>query len=407
MKYTKQDIINALKNSGIKKDDTVFFSTSLGMVGLPPKEINSQEKLNKLFLDATKEVLTDGRIIVPTYSYTFGKSLASNLATFKKDTPAEIGSFPNFILKQQEAIRSLDPFMSVACIGKNCKELLDGISNISYGEGSFFERLVNLENSKCCSIGLGPNWTPFIHYSDYLAKVPHRYDKLFWGNIETEKGVVKKIPWIYSVRFVGDESYPYAHIAGREAEKSAIWKSEKLGRARIYTASCKEYFEFVMKKLSKNPWYLAKGPAIDVIKKEKERVKYQDIKSNFETGQWVDGVLLPERWNYFESKLIDSKGKIISTTPWTNSLSVNKIVSIDKLKKHTSFYNKNCFYNRDWGFVVKEELKDKEYKVIINSEFGKGKIAYENGFIFAEEWQKVEKMNLKKKIYFNGEINDW
>jgi aminoglycoside N3'-acetyltransferase len=406
MRYTKKDIITALKKSGIKKDDVVFFSTSLGMVGIPPKEINSQEKLNQLFLDAIREVLYDGTIIVPTYSYTFGKSLASNLAVFKRDTPAEIGSFPNFILKQKDAIRSLDPFMSVACIGKNCKELLDGISNISYGEDSFFERLVSLDNSKCCSIGLGPNWTPFIHYADYLAKVPHRYDKLFWGKIETYNKTIT-IPWIYSVRFVGDESYPYAHTAGREAEKEGIFKSYHLGRARVYTASCKEYFNFVMKKLKSNPWYLAKGPKVDVIKKEKERIKYKDIKGNAITGEWIGNTLIPERWNYFEAKLIDNKGNIISTTPWIHSLPINKEVEIKELKKHISYYQKNCFFNRDWGFVVKEELKDTKYKVIINSAFGKGITAYKNGFIFAEEWEKYPKINLKKKIYFNGEVYDW
>ncbi len=101
MRYTKQDIINTLKNVGIQKDDTVFFSTSLGMVGLPPKEIKTQDDLNRLFLDTIKEVMPDGRIIVPTYSYTFGKSLASNLANFTRDTQAEIGPFPNFVLKQK------------------------------------------------------------------------------------------------------------------------------------------------------------------------------------------------------------------------------------------------------------------------------------------------------------------
>ena len=35
MKYTKSDIIKALRKSGINKGDTVFFTTSLGMLGAP------------------------------------------------------------------------------------------------------------------------------------------------------------------------------------------------------------------------------------------------------------------------------------------------------------------------------------------------------------------------------------
>jgi len=401
MKYTKEDIKNALKKAGIKKDDTVFFSTSLGMVGIPPSFVKTQDDLNRLFLDTIREVLVDGNIIVPTYSYTFGKSLASNLAIFDRFTPAEIGPFPNYVLKESDAIRSIDPFMSIVCIGKDCKKLLSNLSNISYGEGSFFEKLVNLENSKCCSIGLGPNWTPFIHYADYLAKVPHRYDKLFWGYIKLDNKLIKT-PWIYSVRFIGDESYPYAHIAGREAEAKGIWKYATLGRARVYLASCKEYFKFVMKKLKENPWYLAKGPNIDVIKKEKERVNYLDIGGEFVSGEWINGFLLPERWNYKRAYLINEKDEIISTTPWIHSLSINKEFSYEEILPHISSYQKNVFFNRDFGFVVKE-LKGKRFRVIIESEFGKGKIKVKNNFGFFEEWVDLEEYKIPlKKIFEKG-----
>jgi aminoglycoside N3'-acetyltransferase len=397
MKYTKEDIKNALKSAGIQKNDTVFFSTSLGMVGIPPKYIKNQNDLNKLFLDVLRDVLTDGMIIVPTYSYTFGKSLASNLANFTRETPAEIGSFPNYILKQKDAIRSIDPFMSVTCIGTKCKDFLSNLSNISYGEGSIFEKLIYSENSKCCSIGLGPNWTPFIHYADYLAKVPHRYDKLFWGKINN---VIT--PWIYSVRFYGDESYPYAHIAGREAEANGIWKYSKLGRARVYVSPTKKYFDFVMDKLKQNPWYLAKGPAIDVIKEEKQRVDYLDIGGNNVTGEWVDNFLIPERWNYTEAYLLGEDGKIYSTTPWFHSLSTDKEISFEELQNHISFYQKNVFYNRDFGFVVRE-LKKQNYKAVIKSEFGKGIVSIKNNFAFLEEWVDMDKYNRPlKKIFEKG-----
>ncbi len=393
MRYAKEDIKNTLIQAGITKTDTVFFSTSLGMVGLPPKEVKSQEDLNKLFLDVLREVLSEGNIIVPTYSYTFGKSLATSLAAFTRDIPAEIGSFPNFVLKQKDAIRSIDPFMSVACIGEDCKKLLSNLSNISYGKGSFFEKLVKV--GKCCSIGLGPNWTPFIHYADYLAKVPHRYDKLFWGKINE-----KIIPWIYSVRFVGDESYPYAHIAGREAEEEGIWKYATLGRAKVYVSSCKAYFDFVMERLQANPWYLAKGPDIDVIKKEKQRVRYQNS-GKVITGEWIDDFLVPERWDYGEAYLINENDEVISTIPWIHSVSIEKELSLDELQKHISYHQKNVFHNRDWGFVVKK-LAGNRFRVKIKSEFGKGSMDIKNGFAFVEEWVGKDKYKTQKLIFEKG-----
>jgi len=422
MRYSRNDIINALLEAGLEKDDTVFFSTSLGMVGIPPPNIKSQDALNELFLDAIREVLSEGNIIVPTYSYTFGKSTASNLAIFDvKETKAEIGPFPEFVRKQKDAIRSLDPFVSVTCIGKNCKELLDGISNISYGENSFFERLVNCPKSKCCSIGLGPNWTPFIHYADYLMKVPHRYDKLFWGYIQTENEKFLT-PWIYSVRFNGDESYPYAHIAGREAEKEGIWKYAPLGRARVYVASCKEYFDFVIKKLQNNPFYLAKGPACDVIEKEKRRVKYKDIELNgfdevfeMQTGEWLGNFLIPERWGYSEAILSENENKSINITPMIHSLSIEKELSTEELLAHSDKKIKNFFFNRDWGFVYEKELpSNRRYKISIKSEFGKGivKIAKKGNkyYAYLEQLEDITHLvngkSLKRTIYLQNN-KDW
>ena len=384
MRYTKEDIIKALKESGIKSNDTVFFTTSLGMVGIPPSNIDSEEKLNRLFLDAIKEVITDGNILVPTYSYTFGKSTASEPAIFDlKRTPSEIGPFPNYILKQKGVIRSKDPFVSVACIGKDAQTIFDGISNNSYGAGCFFEKMLSLPNVKCCSIGLGPNWTPFIHYADWLVKAPHRYDKQFYGYIKYYDGRLEYTKWIYYVRFLGDESYPTAHKIGRLAEKEGIWKSAKLGRARVYAADYKEYFDFVMQHLKKDRWLLAKGPAIDVEKKERERIKdLKDIELDpsykvialKKTGKYFGKWLVPERWTCQKAILIDDKGNTLSTTPYLYSLSIDKVVTKEELLKHISPTMKNVYENRDWGFVYDGELKSKKYKVLIQSSFGYGTI---------------------------------
>ncbi len=421
MRYNKDDIVNALLEAGLKKDDTVFFSTSLGMVGLPSSNIKSQDALSGLFLDAIREVLSEGNIIVPTYSYTFGKSTASDLAIFDtRTTEAEIGPFPEFVRKQKDAIRSFDPFMSVVCIGKDCKELLSDISNISYGENSFFEKFVNLPKSKCCSIGLGPNWTPFIHYADYITKVPHRYDKLFWGYIQTDKEKFFT-PWIYSVRFVGEESYPYAHIAGREAEEQGIWNFSSLGRARVYAANTKEYFEFVMDKLKENPFYLAKGPACDVIAKEKLRVNYKDIELHgfdkvfeMQTGEWLGNFLIPERWAYHKATLSSNDGNVQHITPMLHSLSINKEIDKKELQTHSNKEFKNFFFNRDWGFVNKQKFSIDRYKIIIQSEFGKGIVkCAKKGDKYYAYLEKLEEIThfvngkpLKQTIHLRGN-NDW
>ena len=48
--YTRDDIISALRSSGILHGDIVFFSTSLGMLGIADG-ISTDDGLNHLFFD--------------------------------------------------------------------------------------------------------------------------------------------------------------------------------------------------------------------------------------------------------------------------------------------------------------------------------------------------------------------
>lgn len=423
MRYSYEDIVAALRESGINEGDSVFFTTGLGMVGMPPQSVKNQDDLNELFFRAIKEAVgEDGTILIPTYSYTFGKSKASELAIFDpKETPAEIGPFPNFFLKQDGVVRSLDPMMSVAALGPRAAEFLEGNLNTSYGEGSFFSKLAK-SDAKCCSIGLGPNWTPFIHYADWLYRVPFRFDKLFYGLIKDGERL-KKTAWLYSVRIMADESYPDAHRAGRAAEEAGIWRFAPLGRARVYTAKVKEYFDFVCQKLEANKWFLARGPAGDVIEIESKRVNSGYVYKNFgefdkatwlaamqniridtvsdgfdniifeiqkrfggkiktmRSGEWAGDFVVPEKWTLKYASLVDMKsgrellGKNLIVKPY--SLPFSGEVDKEMLFKHINIKTKEPpFANRDWGFEGEMPVCGEKFAVEIKSDFSLGELKY-------------------------------
>jgi aminoglycoside N3'-acetyltransferase len=272
--YNKKDIIKALFEAGLEKGDTAYFSTSLGMIGVA-EDVKTQDDLNSLFFEAIKEVIRPvGTILVPTYSYTIGKSTKKNPVIFDpRTTSTEIGPFPDFFLKQKDVVRSLDPMMPIAGLGPKVQELFKDLPKTSHGAGSLYDRLVDTPNTKCVSIGLGPNWTPFIHYSDWLSQVPHRYDKLFYGGIKKSSGDVEYTYWVYSVRAMIDESWADAHELGKKATEAGIWRYAPLGRARVYVCDYKEYFDFVMSLMQNDKWLTTKGPACDVLKKDQERMK--------------------------------------------------------------------------------------------------------------------------------------
>ena len=272
--YTKNDVIKALTEAGLEKGDTAYFSTSLGMLGIAEgvKDLND---LSVFFLNAIKEVMgPEGTIIVPTYSYTIGGSTKENPKIFDPlTTPSKIGPFPEFFRQQEGTIRSMDPMMSMAGLGPKANNIFHNIPKTSYGKDSVYERLLYQPHSKCVSIGLGPNWTPFIHYADWLNQVPHRYDKMFYGGIKHPDGKIEYTYWLYSVPARIEESVGQAHILGKEATRAGIWKYAPLGRARVYVCDYKKYFDFAMELMKENKWLMTNGKSCDVIKFDQKKLK--------------------------------------------------------------------------------------------------------------------------------------
>jgi aminoglycoside N3'-acetyltransferase len=315
--YNLDDIIQSLKNAGLEEGNSAYFSTSLGLLGIA-EDVSSQEELNALFFKAIKQVLgPNGTLIVPTYSYTFGPSTKANPSVFDpQTTPAEIGPFPNFILKQPGVVRALEPMMSMAALGPNSEKLFKNLPHTSYGADSTYERMLSISNMKCVSIGLGPNWTPFIHYADWLARVPHRYDKLFYGGIKNYQSDIEYLYWIYSVPARIEQSYADAHSIGKKAAERGIWQFSPLGRARVYVGDYRQYFEFVMSELHSNPWSLARGPACNVLEEDQKKfvvddINFKDINGIKQLNQLVSHCCFNQYYNQINS-FVDSLCRIYS-----------------------------------------------------------------------------------------------
>ena len=258
-KYSGEDIVNALRKLGLKRGDMVYFSTGLGFLG-KAEGIKSSEDLNKLFFDAIRKVLgSEGTILIPTFSYTFGKSLANQPAVFDLiETKSETGPFPEFFRQQPGVSRSLDPMVSVSGIGPDFKELIADLPPTSYGKDSIFDRLTKTK-AKICNIGLGTNWIPFIHHTDWLAKVSYRRDKLFFGEIHDGTNLYTQT-WVYAVPISRANTMFHGHRLGKLAEDAGIWEWASLGRGRVYAAPYKSLFDFTIDSLKKDPWLTENAP---------------------------------------------------------------------------------------------------------------------------------------------------
>jgi aminoglycoside 3-N-acetyltransferase len=256
--YNKTDLINSLKKVGLKNGDSLFLTIGLGMLGVPETKNKNYLLVSSrwIFNGIIKIIGKNGNIFVPTYSYSFAKK--KKIFDLTK-TKSDIGYFPNFFLRQKKIIRSSDPMMSIAGFGPDVKKILYKIPNNSFGKNCVFERLFSIKKLKCCHIGLGYNWIPFLHYLDWINKVPFRFNKNFYGFIK-KNSKKKKTKWTYFARYLRKETLSNGYKIGLLAVKKKLYSKTSLGKSKIYLIDYKKFFILSKKLTKKNKWLTVNGP---------------------------------------------------------------------------------------------------------------------------------------------------
>ena len=260
--YDQKELREKFKRIGITKGDSVFLTTSLGSLGVPKtKNKNYLLTSSRWIFNCLIDIIGKrGNIFVPTYSYTFVKKY--KIFDIKK-TQADIGYFPNFFLKKKKIIRSHDPMMSIAGYGPDTKNILCKISNNSFGKNSVFERLLKLKSLKCCTLGLGYNWVPFLHYLDWKNNVPFRYEKKLYGYIKKKK-IKKKIIWNFFARILRKETVSNGYKIGLQAVQNKLYKKSQIGKSMMYVIDYNIFFTFSKKLTRTDKWLTVNGPKFKI-----------------------------------------------------------------------------------------------------------------------------------------------
>lgn len=404
--FTEANIIDSLRESGLKEGDNPFVSSGFGMIGVLVDQqnnpINDINDVCAVFLRAIRSVIgLGGTVFAPTYSYTIGRSSQKNVAVFDRfETPSEVGPFGEFLRLQPGAKRNRDPMVSVAGQGPAIN-ILDECAQTSYGKDGVFERLLWLGDSKVTNIGLGPNWMPFIHYADSISDVPFRYDKLFLG-WELDYGLEKPMIWHYQVPARIPQARANGHRIGAICVDKGVFRSSKLGRARIFTADYGEFFERCIEGLFHDRWLTADGPACDVLAEDIARLpdlpddvsqpsaaislaqsdRIDEISARCPelslvtrpTGANVFDWVVPERYVLRSAELSDSAGSSVNgprLLPYSVSTTDVVVTGAELLEREARFMTNNTptWILRDWAFTDVSELDvDARYRVKIDSD---------------------------------------
>ncbi len=113
--YTKEQLIQDLKNLGLQATDTVLVHSSM-------KAMGEVEGGADTALDALQEVVSEGMLVLPTHTWA---TMTEEHNLFDPETePACVGILPNLFRKRPGVIRSLHPTHSVAAWCKDREKLV-------------------------------------------------------------------------------------------------------------------------------------------------------------------------------------------------------------------------------------------------------------------------------------------
>ncbi len=252
--YNYQDILKALQDVKIKKGDTVFIHSNIGFFGRM-EDANSADILCEQFFCALKETVGDeGTIVVPAFSYSFCHGEEYHVNT----TSSDCGMFSEYVRKQDEVIRSMDPNFSVAAWGAMKRYYTENCAHESFGAGSFWERFL-AKNGKilCMNMDCG---STFVHYLENINQVPYRYNKAFNGEMWDWEENYKRdyfVHYVYALERPQDG--PFFGRLDKKCREKGICITAKLGKGTMLSMEADSYAELIADTLRTEPFFLTNG----------------------------------------------------------------------------------------------------------------------------------------------------
>ena len=163
---TRNNVFNLLESLGIRHDDVLTLHASL-------REIGPIEGGADGLIDALKEYLCDGLLLIPTHTWA-NVNAASPKFDVRSTVPC-IGTLAKVAAFRKDGIRSLHPTHSMVAFGKNARAYIQGEekSATPCPVGGALSRLYEV-GGKILLVGVGHERNTYLHAVDERINRPNR-----------------------------------------------------------------------------------------------------------------------------------------------------------------------------------------------------------------------------------------
>jgi aminoglycoside 3-N-acetyltransferase len=259
----QNEILNALNKLKLKRVKNIYITSNLKNIGRI--ELLKKKKLDIIFKSLKKIMGNNYSIFSPAASM----NLCNTSEIFdQKNTPShKMGPLAEYLRKKKNSYRSLHPFWSISCIGKN-KNLLKNVSSHAYGAGSAWSVMLELDTMQV-NIGINPEHAvTLVHHVETVVGVPYRYNKEFYHPIKIKSKIFKK-KFYLSVRFkkyeIKKRLFLNKHFFDRMKKNKKLNYYKNLNGLEIWTFKMRDFYNVALSFFIKDIYtYLEKPMDIDL-----------------------------------------------------------------------------------------------------------------------------------------------
>lgn len=232
----------------IKADDCelLFIHTDLAAIGQPNPKLKRREFLQRIY-----EVLLELHVktlVFPAFTFSFPNGEAFNVNT---STAKYMGSLNEYVRKQKNAVRSLDPLMSVVAVGERAENFYK-VGKQCMGEGGIFSMIHAIPNVRFLFLGAAAtNCFTHAHYVEACHKVPYRFEKWYSGIVTDRDG--NSYEDKFSVYAACKNIIPAAMTPlETHLKQKGAWHSVAFGSARLVCFKETDAYQAVWDALDEN-----------------------------------------------------------------------------------------------------------------------------------------------------------
>lgn len=233
---------------GIHRGDKIYLASdvlALSFVARKHGEMFDADKMLDAFI---REIGSEGTLMVPTFNFVFSNEGHYDI----RNSESHVGALGNAALHRDDFQRTFHPMHSFAVWGKDCEKLCSMQNANSFGADSPF---AYMREKGVRQVMLGTDYKrsmTFVHFVEYMTKVPYRFIKYFVGKYIDRDGRERELTIPYYARDLSLGSVERFNRMGIILEDSGVSQKAEFNGVSVYVVELRDSYDLIERDILEN-----------------------------------------------------------------------------------------------------------------------------------------------------------